>query len=329
MTWVKLEDTVTLHPKLLRLSDGAFRLWINGLAFANRGVTNGRIDKVLVPSLNHHGRWTAKQLAGFVAELAGGLWLDEADHYQIHDYEHHQYEATKERVERKREVDREKQRRKRQRDDENRRVSLGMSPGDKEGDTTSEFSVPTRPDPISPSERETRAPEEPPRQPTPKHMGRFLDSLDPDRPSTEQLRLVASMFSAHRKAAGAGGWAWDGKAYGTTYEALCRVAGMLADEPDPDAAYAAAMRGFLADERSKAANYPFTFFAQDFGAYVAKGESAPGKNSELAAAEADLARAAEAKSRAHGADVETQIRLGEAHRAAQDRVFALRRRGAA
>lgn len=176
---------------------------------------------------------------------------------------------------------------------------------------------------------DARAPEETSRQPTPKHIGRFLDSLDPDRPSTEQLRLVASTFSAHRKAAGAGGWAWDGKAYGTTYEALCRVAAMLADEPDPDAAYAAAMRGFLADERSKAANYPFPFFAQDFGAYVAKGQASPSKPSDLAAAEADLARAAEAKSRAHGADVETQIRLGEAHRAAQDRVFALRRRGAA
>ena len=157
MTWVRTDDSMPLHPKLLKLSDGAFRLWCNALHFANRGVTNGKIDKALVPSLNHHGLWSPKQLAGFVAELVGGLWVDAADHYLIHDYAHHQAEAMSDRVERKRAIDREKQRQKRLRDDEKAMVSLGMSPGDiptetkrQERRSPTESSVPTRPDPTRP-----------------------------------------------------------------------------------------------------------------------------------------------------------------------------------
>ena len=46
MTWVRLDDAATLHPKLLVLSDGAFRLWINGLALANRTATDGQNQQV-------------------------------------------------------------------------------------------------------------------------------------------------------------------------------------------------------------------------------------------------------------------------------------------
>lgn len=134
MTWVRTEDDQPLHPKFLRLSDGAYRLWGHGLAFANRGVTDGKIEKVLVPSLNHHGRWTSKQLAGFVAELVPGLWVDEGDHYRIHDYEDHQAEAMKERVEKRREYERNKKRDQRAEKDRTRaRVPSNVPAGQREG----------------------------------------------------------------------------------------------------------------------------------------------------------------------------------------------------
>ena len=155
MTWVRLDDAAALHPKLLVLSDGAFRLWINGLSLANRTATNGRIAKALVRSLNHHGEWTQKQLSAFVDELSGGLWIDRGDHYEIHDYAHHQAEALKERVERRKEYERDKKRRQREEADRRRfgvpaDVPTGQDTG-QTGEAPREASVPipTRPDPTN------------------------------------------------------------------------------------------------------------------------------------------------------------------------------------
>lgn len=148
MTWVRLEDDSPLHPKLLKLSDGAFRLWIHGLAFCNRGVTDGRIDKSFLYALGHHGGWTRRQIRGFLYELLeriepekNGLWIEEGDHYRIHEYEHHQAEAMKERVEKKREMDRIRQKNRREREVESQRESLGLS----RRDTTRDPTVPSRP----------------------------------------------------------------------------------------------------------------------------------------------------------------------------------------
>lgn len=158
MTWVKSEDDMPLHPKLLRLSDGAFRLWVNGLHFANRAVTDGRIDKALVPTLNHHGRWSPKQLSSFVGELVSGLWIDAGDHYEIHDYAHHQREAMKDRVERKREYERDKKQKQREtRDGFPVHVPTGQQTGHTR-EVPREASVPTRPDPTRPVESATHSP---------------------------------------------------------------------------------------------------------------------------------------------------------------------------
>jgi hypothetical protein len=153
VTWVRSEDDMPLHPKILRLSDGAFRLWENALHFANRATTDGKIDKALVPTLNHHGRWTAKQMAGFVAELVPALWVDCGDHYWIHDYDHHQYEATKARVESKRASWRGKKRQQRDAaDDAGRNVPGGHDGGQGGGhpvETPGESPPPSRPGPYS------------------------------------------------------------------------------------------------------------------------------------------------------------------------------------
>jgi len=169
MTWVRTEDAMPLHPKLLRLSDGAYRLWSNGLHFANRAVTDGRIEKALVASLNHHGRWTSKQMTTFTDELVPGLWIDCGDHFEIHDYAHHQAEAMKERVERKREHERDKKKRQRDaREGVPANVPRGQT-GGRTGEGPREISVPTRPDPTRPGESanalSVRVAEAPPKSP--------------------------------------------------------------------------------------------------------------------------------------------------------------------
>lgn len=153
MTWVYTEDNMPLHPKILRLSDGAFRLWQNALHFANRATTDGKIEKSLLPSLNHHGRWTTKQMAGFVAELVGSLWTDEGDCYRIHNYEVRQAEAMSARVNRRREIERLKKQGQRERREREELARLSgvpaLSPGgqtqgqtgDKQVDIPREISV--------------------------------------------------------------------------------------------------------------------------------------------------------------------------------------------
>lgn len=156
VTWVRTEDDMPLHPKLLKLSDGAYRLWSNSLHFANRAVTDGLIDKGLVATLNHHGRWTPKQLASFVQELLAGLWLDAGDHYEIHDYAHHQAEAMKERVGRKRDYERDKKRRQRE---TREGVPTNVPMGTPEGSTTGNLGpVPSRPVPCSSNTNTERVP---------------------------------------------------------------------------------------------------------------------------------------------------------------------------
>ena len=264
MTWVRTEDAMPLHPKILVLSDGAFRLWSNGLHHANRAVTDGRINKALVASLNHHGRWTPKQLAGFVSELVPGLWIDGGDHYQIHDYAKHQAEALKGRVERKRELDREKQKQKRQRDEEKLRVSLGMSPGDKAGDevpvSRRETSVPSRPVPISPTES-TRAPAQ-----VPKHIANFAASFD--RAEATADAAVVEVVSRTRVAAG-------GAPYRPTSYADRSAVAILrewaAEMPNTVSDLEAACSGFW---RAKGARASLSWLAEeDPGRYMAPAPS--------------------------------------------------------
>lgn len=202
MTWVRLDDTAPMHPKLLKLSDGALRLWIHGLAFANRSVTDGKIDKTLVASLNHHGRWSPKQLASFVAELAGVLWIDCGDHYEIHDYTHHQAEAMKDRVERKRELDRVRQQKKREREDDKARESLGMSRRDmwrdNQRESRRETSVPSRPVPTRPesaTHSSAGAPDSEPQSSSPKP--RWLSAMEaPDATTVDCLRAFDAGYAS-------------------------------------------------------------------------------------------------------------------------------------
>ena len=44
MSWVRIEDRFALHPKVVGLSDGAFRLYVSGLCYANLYHTDGRIS---------------------------------------------------------------------------------------------------------------------------------------------------------------------------------------------------------------------------------------------------------------------------------------------
>ena len=93
MTWVKIDDNFAEHPKILKLSDGAFRLYVTALCYANRYETDGKIDTKVARKLCHSR--TIPQL------IMSGLWHDHGDHYVINSYS--DYQPTREKLENERE----------------------------------------------------------------------------------------------------------------------------------------------------------------------------------------------------------------------------------
>jgi hypothetical protein len=107
MGWFRFDDKAIDHPKFLALSDGAFRLWIEGGAYCNRHLTDGRI---LRAALNGFRYVTRKRVDELVAQR---LWEVDGDGFRLHDY--HDWNDPKDVVEAKKEAGRERTRKWRQR----------------------------------------------------------------------------------------------------------------------------------------------------------------------------------------------------------------------
>ena len=126
MTWVKVDDLITEHEKCVGLSSDAWCLWLHGLTYCSRNLTDGRIPKAML------GRLTAlskpERAAGELVEA--GLWLERARWFEVHDYLEHQ--RSKAQVEADREAAAERQRRARERrsQEKSQRESRGVSQRD-------------------------------------------------------------------------------------------------------------------------------------------------------------------------------------------------------
>lgn len=79
MTWVKLDDQYPQHPRIVGLSDAAFRAHVTGLCYCSAFLTDGHIPRAVV----------AKPKAA--AELvSAGLWEPTDDGWMIPTYLDHQ-----------------------------------------------------------------------------------------------------------------------------------------------------------------------------------------------------------------------------------------------
>jgi len=96
MPWANLDDQFPKHPKVVRLSDAAFRLHVSGICycaqFATNGVIDGEVVSLLVPRFR---KATLDEL------LTKGQWLTHPDGYEIHDYL--QWNRSREQIEAERE----------------------------------------------------------------------------------------------------------------------------------------------------------------------------------------------------------------------------------
>lgn len=79
MAWARLDDRFSEHPKIIGLSDRAFRLHVTAIVYAARNRTDGHVPGPLARTWGYPAR--------FVSELlAAGLWEKADGGYLIHDY---------------------------------------------------------------------------------------------------------------------------------------------------------------------------------------------------------------------------------------------------
>ena len=81
MPWVRIDENAMDHPKIGGLPDGAFRLWVQGLAYCQKFLTDGLVNAVAVKGLRSYSPQRRAAL------VTAGLW-DEADggSVTVHDF---------------------------------------------------------------------------------------------------------------------------------------------------------------------------------------------------------------------------------------------------
>lgn len=100
MPWVKLDAGFPDHPKVTAAGWRAAWLYVCGLTYCSRYLTDGRIQKVHIPRLSD----IPKPHVQAQRLVDAGLWIDMGNHYLVHDYMEWQTPAQK--VEREREAGR-------------------------------------------------------------------------------------------------------------------------------------------------------------------------------------------------------------------------------
>lgn len=98
MTWIKLDDTIIDNPKVIGLSGDAFKMYIAGLCYSSRFLTDGYLNPLIVKKIG--SKKCAKEL------VSSGLWIEKDEGFQVHDYLKHQ--SSKAQVEREKELNRQR-----------------------------------------------------------------------------------------------------------------------------------------------------------------------------------------------------------------------------
>lgn len=83
MTWFKVDDKLAFHPKVIGAGNAAIGLWVRAGAWSADQLTDGQIPKPMIAVLG--GR-----PADARALVDAGLWTDEGDRYQMHDWRDYQ-----------------------------------------------------------------------------------------------------------------------------------------------------------------------------------------------------------------------------------------------
>lgn len=80
MPWVRIDENALEHPKIAALSDGAFRLWVQGLAHCQKYLTDGYIADLALRGLR---AYSPKRKA---ALMEAELWHASETGIRVHDF---------------------------------------------------------------------------------------------------------------------------------------------------------------------------------------------------------------------------------------------------
>jgi hypothetical protein len=80
MSWVRIEENALTHRKIIGLTDGAFRLWVAGLAHCQQHLTDGLILRLVLCTLVGMTRKRVDEL------VTAGLWVADPEGFRVNDY---------------------------------------------------------------------------------------------------------------------------------------------------------------------------------------------------------------------------------------------------
>lgn len=82
MAWVRIDDLMPEHPKVIEAGPLGLAMFVAGLAYCNRHLTDGVIPAGIVPRLQA----IDDPMAVADKLVAVGLWDRDGDAFRVHDY---------------------------------------------------------------------------------------------------------------------------------------------------------------------------------------------------------------------------------------------------
>lgn len=83
MAWLRIDDRVRTHPKIVKAGPAAAWLWFCGVCYCREHLTDGFIQSGMVPTLAPGLTAVKKHVAALVNV---GLWHSEQGGYRVHDF---------------------------------------------------------------------------------------------------------------------------------------------------------------------------------------------------------------------------------------------------
>lgn len=83
MAWLRIDDRVRTHPKIVQAGPAAAWLWFCGICYCREHLTDGFIPALILPTLVPGMSQVKRPIA---ALLAAGLWHEREGGYEVHDF---------------------------------------------------------------------------------------------------------------------------------------------------------------------------------------------------------------------------------------------------
>jgi hypothetical protein len=90
MPWVRIDENIIDHPKFLALTPIAFWLWVEGLTYCQKHLTDGNIPGSVLKKMRHYSPSAVRCLTSSLVPDKGPLWHAESyGNIRVHDYLDH------------------------------------------------------------------------------------------------------------------------------------------------------------------------------------------------------------------------------------------------